>query len=82
MTIRRFKRIVHSAKGFEVEYFRLFGVKRVPQVTKVLCPARVDDFGGCLHPAPHFQTACGLRRVARYHAAAYGKEFACPDGSC
>jgi 2-polyprenyl-3-methyl-5-hydroxy-6-metoxy-1,4-benzoquinol methylase len=35
LTVRRFERIIGSVKRFEVEYFRLFGVKRVPLVTKV-----------------------------------------------
>jgi SAM-dependent methyltransferase len=35
LTVRRFEAIVQSAKGFDVEYFRLFGVKGVPLVTKV-----------------------------------------------
>jgi hypothetical protein len=36
MTVRRFKGIVHSAKGFEIKYFSLFGVKLVPLVTRCL----------------------------------------------
>jgi hypothetical protein len=35
LTVRRFESIIDSAKSFEVEYFRLFGVKGIPLVTKV-----------------------------------------------
>jgi 2-polyprenyl-3-methyl-5-hydroxy-6-metoxy-1,4-benzoquinol methylase len=57
MTVRRFESIVASAKDFEVEYSRLFGVKGVPLVTKV----------PVLRELMTSAAACILRRTSSPH---------------